>query len=118
MVIRTRSIGQARLGDLATYRWGSLRAFEDGRVFAPSEGLLAAYKAGQISWDGYERRYRSEMEAVAQRSPDRFLSLLRRPEVTLVCYEVSPARCHRRLLADLLARIAGEQGLDVTLDIR
>ena len=118
MVIRTRSIGQARPGDLATYRWGSLRSFENGRVFAPSEGLLAAYKAGQVSWDGYERRYHLEMEALAQRSPDRFLSLLRRPDVTLVCYEASPVRCHRRLLAEMLACIAGEQGLDVTLDIR
>ncbi|MFZ5877435.1 MAG: DUF488 domain-containing protein [Nitrospirota bacterium] len=118
MVIRTRSLGQARPGDLATYRWGSLRAFENGRVFAPSEGLLAAYKAGQVSWDGYERRYRSEMETLARRSPDRFLSLLRRPEVTLVCYEASPARCHRRLLAECFARLAGEQGVQVELDVQ
>ncbi|MEW6682640.1 MAG: DUF488 family protein [Nitrospirota bacterium] len=118
MVIRTRSIHQARPGDLATYRWGSLRVFENGRVFAPSEGLLAAYKAGRVSWDGYERRYRVEMETLAQRSPDLFLTLLRRPEVTLVCYEALPARCHRRLLAALLARIAGEQGVQVLLDIQ
>ncbi|MBI3606685.1 MAG: DUF488 domain-containing protein [Nitrospirae bacterium] len=118
MVIHTRSLGQARPGDLATYRWGSLRAFENGRVFAPSEGLLVAYKAGQVSWDGYERRYRLEMEALARRSPDLFLTLLRRPEVTVVCYEASPARCHRRLLADLLARIAGEQSVQVVLDVQ
>lgn len=118
MVIRTRSIGQARPGDLATYRWGSLRAFENGRVFAPSEGLLAAYKSGQISWDGYERRYRLEMETLARLSPDLFLALLRRPEVTLVCFEALPARCHRRLLADLLARIGGEHGVQVELDIQ
>ncbi len=118
MVIRTRSIHQARPGDLATYRWGSLRAFENGRAFAPSEGLLVAYKAGQVSWDGYERRYRLEMEALARRSPDLFLALLRRPEVALVCYEASPARCHRRLLAECFARLAGEQGVQVVLDVQ
>jgi hypothetical protein len=118
MVIHTRSVGQARPGDLATYRLGSLRAFENGRAFAPSPGLLAAYKTGRLSWEAYERQYLAEMETLYRRSPDLFLALLRRPEVTLVCYERSPARCHRRLLADLLARIAGEQDLDVTLDIR
>ena len=118
MVIHTRSIGRARPGDLATYRWGLLRSFEDGRVFAPSPELLAAYKAGKLSWEAYERRYLAEMRSLYQRSPDLFLALLRRPEVTLVCYEASPARCHRRLLADLLARIAGEHGVQITLDVQ
>jgi hypothetical protein len=84
MVIRTRSIGQARPGDLATYRLGSLQAFENGRSFAPSAGLLAAYKTGRLSWEAYERQYLAEMASLYQRSPDLFLALLRRPEVTLV----------------------------------
>jgi hypothetical protein len=118
MVIRTRSIGQARPGDLATYRLGSLRAFEDGRVFAPSAPLLAAYKSGKLSWEAYEQRYLAEMTALYQRTPDRFVALLRRAEVALVCYEAGPAHCHRRLLAELLARIAAEHHIAVTLDIR
>ena len=118
MVIHTRSVGQARPGDLATYRLGSLRAFENGRVFAPSSGLLAEYKTGRLSWEAYERQYLAEMETLYRCSPDLFLSLLRRPEVTLVCFEAPPARCHRRLLADMLARIAGEEGIPVVLDVR
>ena len=118
MIIQTRCIREAKPGDLATYRWGSLRDFSDGRIFAPSEELLSAYKYGGLSWEAYERQYLSEMEALYQKSPDYFLELLRRGEVSLVCYEARPDRCHRRLLAGLLARIAKEQGIEVVLDIQ
>jgi hypothetical protein len=118
VIIRTRSIGEARPGDLATYRWGSLRDFEDGRIFAPSEELLSAYKYGGLSWEAYERQYLAEMEAFYQKSPGCFIELLQRGEVTLVCFETRPDRCHRRLLAGLLAGIAREQGIEVVLDIQ
>jgi uncharacterized protein (DUF488 family) len=117
MIICTRSIGKAKPGDLATYRWGSVRAFEDGRLFAPSEPLLSAYKSGAISWREYEQRYLSEMEALYGRLPERFVELLRRTDVTLVCYEARPERCHRRLLANLLAKVAAEHGIQVVLDV-
>nr|MBI3613953.1 DUF488 domain-containing protein [Nitrospirota bacterium] len=117
MIIRTRSIGKAKPGDLATYRWGSLRAFEDGRLFGPSDPLLSVYKSGALSWREYEQRYLSEMEALYRRSPERFVELLRRTEVTLVCYEARPERCHRRLLADLMAKVAEEHGIQVVLDV-
>ncbi len=118
MIIQTRCIREAKPGDLATYRWGSLRDFEDGRIFAPSERLLSNYKYGSLSWEAYERQYLAEMEAFYQKSPGCFIELLQRDEVTLVCYEALPDRCHRRLLAGLLARMAKEQGIGVVLDIR
>lgn len=118
MIIHTRSIKEARPGDLATYRWGRLGQFADGRIFAPSRGLLARYKAGWLSWKDYERHYLSEMESLYQRSPGHFLELLQRDEVTLVCYEAKPDKCHRRLLAGFMVRIGSEQGINVELDIR
>lgn len=118
MVIRTRSIREAKPGDLAIYRWGSLRRFENGRLFAPSERLLSAYKYGKLSWEAYERHYLAEMEALYQKSPGRLLELLRREEVTLVCYEAKPDECHRRLLAEFLAGVGEAQGIKVMLDIR
>lgn len=118
MIIRTRSIHQAKPGDLATYLRGSLRRFADGRKFAPSEKLLSAYKYGGLGWKAYERHYLAEMEAVYRESPGLFLELLKREEITLVCYETGPDRCHRRLLAGFLAGIAEEQGIEVRLDIR
>ena len=118
MIIRTRSIGEAKPGDLATYRWGSLRKFSDGRIFAPSERLLSAYKYGGLSWEAYERQYLAEMEALYQKSPGLILHLIQRREITLVCYEAMPEKCHRRLLAGLLEKIAKEQGIEVVLDVR
>ena len=118
MIIHTRSIREAKPGDLATYRWGSLREFENGRFFAPSEGLLSASKSGALPWSEYERRYISEMEALYRKSPEPFLELLRRDEVTLVCYEARPDHCHRRLLAGFLAGIGKDCGIETILDIR
>ena len=118
MIIQTRCIREAKPGDLATYRWGSLRNFENGRIFAPSEGLLSTYKYGGLSWEAYERQYLAEMEALYQKSPGCFLDLFQRQEVVLICYETRPDRCHRRLLAGLLAKIAKEQGIEVALDIQ
>lgn len=118
MVIRTRSIREAGPGGLATYRWGSLGKLSDGRIFAPSERLLSAYKYKGLSWEEYERQYLAEMEALYQKWPDRFMGLLQGGEFTLVCYEARPDRCHRRLLAGFLVRIAKEHGIDVSLDIQ
>jgi hypothetical protein len=118
MIIHTRSIREAKTGDLATYRWGSLRGFEDGQIFAPSVRLLSAYKYGGLSWEAYERQYLAEMQALYQRSPGRFTGLLKRTEITLVCYETKPDKCHRRLLAEFLARAGAEHGVEVVLDIR
>jgi len=118
MIIRTRSIGEAKPGGLATYRWGSLRSFENGRRFAPSERLLSDYKSGSLTWKAYEEGYFSEMRALYRKAPECFMELLRREAVTLVCYEARPDRCHRRLLAELLAKIGNERGIQVVLDIR
>lgn len=118
ITIHTRSVQTARQGDLATYRWGSLKEFENGRIFAPSEELLSAYKAGQIGWEDYEKRYLTEMREIFRASPDAFGKLLQKREVTLVCYESDPNRCHRRLLAALLEKVARKQGLQVILDVQ
>ena len=118
MVIRTRSIKEAKPGDLATYRWGRLGQFSDGRIFAPSRGLLTRYKAGLLSWKDYERHYLSEMESLYQRSPGHFQKLLQRDEITLVCYEAKPDKCHRRLLAEFMVRIGSGHGIKIELDIQ
>jgi hypothetical protein len=118
IVIRTRSIYKANPGDLATYRWGSLESFSDGRLFAPSDDLLRAYKRGAISWEEYEGAYQQEMRELFKRSPETFLDLLRnKDQVTLVCYEADPGRCHRRILAEIFKKIGIANGIHVDLDI-
>lgn len=118
ITIHTRSIQTAGPGAIATYRWGPLRELEDGRLFAPSDELLSVYKRGTIGWEDYERRYLAEMREAFRTSPDEFRRLFQKSEITLVCYESEPSRCHRRLLANLLEKVARKLGLQVILDIQ
>jgi hypothetical protein len=118
IVIRTRSIQKASPGDLATYRWGSLESFTDGRHFAPSDDLLRSYKKGKLSWEEYEEAYRQEMREIFKQSPEVFLDLMKgKKDLTLVCYEADPAHCHRRILAEVFQKIGSTNGIQVTLDI-
>jgi uncharacterized protein YeaO (DUF488 family) len=58
------------------------------------------------------------MQALYEKSPERFLDLLKRDEITLVCYEAQPDHCHRRLLAEFLVAIAKDHGIEVSLDVQ
>jgi uncharacterized protein (DUF488 family) len=68
---------------------------------APSKELLDAYKKGQITWEAYERQFVASMAAdrierhVSRESLDR---------ACLLCSEAEPECCHRRLVAEHLAR--------------
>lgn len=74
----------------------------------PSAGLHAAVygKHGEpISWDEYRRRYLVEMESQAYRIRGLAEQVAAGERVTLLCSSacVDAARCHRTLLADLIA---------------
>lgn len=68
-------------------------------IFAPSEKLLEAYKAGEIDWNGYRMRFLSEIEerpgtmnelrVLAEKS--------KKEDIYLICYEKNPP-CHRFIL--------------------
>jgi uncharacterized protein (DUF488 family) len=68
---------------------------------APTADMLDAYKNKQIDWDEYERRFN---ELLAGRAPE----ARRRPadfdRACLLCSEPTPEHCHRRLVAERLAR--------------
>jgi len=49
------------------------------------------------------KRYQEEVQQTRARSPDVWEELLARPLVTLVCYCTRATRCHRVLLAEMLA---------------
>ena len=90
-----------------------------GSVFAPSQALLDGYKAGEMSWEEFERRYGQEIRAKYAEAPQPFLEVIERAareDVTLTCWEKgdeATVRCHRRLLKDFLVRIARERGLEI-----
>lgn len=96
-----------------------------GVVFAPSWALLApaldlrrlaaALRASAddarvdqleaASWLLYEAGYRAEMRVSYRAQRPRWDALLAAEEVTLVCFCVEPQWCHRRLLAEILAKL-------------
>jgi len=83
----------------------------EGLVFAPSWALLTMAKmmakrgqaAADAAWSEYVPTYLAEMSYSQRHHQEHWLALLRRPRVVLVCYCPSRERCHRGLLASLLA---------------
>jgi uncharacterized protein YeaO (DUF488 family) len=71
---------------------------------APSRALLHEIRDGVIAWREFAARYRTEMKG--QKSLIRLLRHLDDggERLTLLCTCDSPDRCHRYLLAELIAR--------------
>jgi len=69
---------------------------------APTKDTLALYKTGLITWEGYEARYKVQLESDEAYSwmEDVLSDLEDGLHVVLVCFEKDPAKCHRRLLAE------------------
>ena len=74
------------------------------RGLAPSTELLADYRAKTIDWPAFARRFAGEMaereESVAALAALR--ERVRSETVTLLCWEVDGAMCHRTLLRALV----------------
>ncbi len=85
---------------------------EAGAPFAPSQPLLQRYwrvkreaRADRKAWGVYATAYAQEMVASRAKHPDAWAALLARSRVVLCCYCPSGERCHRRLLAEILATL-------------
>ena len=71
---------------------------------APTKELLDGYRDKQIDWPEYERRFAA---ILAERRPEEKLSREELDGACLLCSEPRPDKCHRRLLAEHLARAWG-----------
>jgi uncharacterized protein YeaO (DUF488 family) len=71
------------------------------KVLAPRPKLVGAYYKNDINWEEYERLYRHYLH---NRSSQKFIQALANlaltSNITLLCVEEKPERCHRRLLAE------------------
>jgi uncharacterized protein (DUF488 family) len=99
--------GFSKKDDLAFF----LREILDADYFhelllAPSEDLLASYRRKTISWDDYVPILEGQ---IAERSIETVLvrEAFNTPTV-LLCSEATADRCHRRLVAEYLARAWGD----------
>lgn len=68
---------------------------------APTPELLSAYRSEHFTWPEYEKRF---IELMSERSVPEVLDRASFAEKTvLLCSEPTPERCHRRLVAEILA---------------
>lgn len=68
-------------------------------ALTPSSELFRSYRAGDIGWDVYSKRY---LDLLAERCVERELDRALFVDAVLLCSEASPERCHRRLAAEYL----------------
>jgi hypothetical protein len=91
---------------------------ELGAPFAPSRRILlpvlAARNLGgpaaERAWAEYVPAYVEEMRASRRAHPEAWRALLARERVVLTCYCPRRERCHRGLLAEILARCGAVDG--------
>lgn len=103
----------------------------EGIAFAPSWAILRpaldllkcaelacsdcdGQRIAHMTWALYSAAYAAEMRESYRTQHAAWRALLARESVTLVCYCTDPERCHRTLLAGILAKlgatVAGERG--------
>ena len=103
--------GYAKRDDLAYFLKDLLNVnYVHWQESAPTDELLKAYRDKKISWEEYEREYRSLIEErrIEQSEIARHLDYS-----CLLCSEAKPHRCHRRLLAEYLKSKAID-GISIT----
>jgi len=72
------------------------------RDLTPSEELLRAWNAKEISWEEYERRYKEEMAGQAE-GIEKLAEKASRGTITLMCVEKEQdPHCHRHLLKRMI----------------
>lgn len=74
--------------------------------FAPTKEILSSYKKGGISWEEYVIQFNNLIEL---RDMSTFFQkkYMKYENVLLLCSEVTPEKCHRRLLAEKFAKEIG-----------
>ena len=77
------------------------------RKFAPSEKIFVRYKKNIINWDDYETEFAELMKYrnIEDYIADKYFS---QENYCLLCTEVSPENCHRRLVAEKIKEVLGD----------
>lgn len=81
---------------------------EHSLELAPSENLLYDYKIYGLSWEDYEIDFTRLMSG--WRAQRKIIELAKRSKegetITLLCFEKTDEKCHRRLLKDLIEDVS------------
>ncbi len=71
--------------------------------YAPTKDILEDYKKKQITWNEYVDRYNCLMEKRANYL-DFTKEFAQYTSICLLCSEPTPEQCHRRLIAEMIAK--------------
>lgn len=80
----------------------------------PLKLIGAYYRDPNPSWEEFAQKYCDHLTGTEQRTAlDDILLLLHTVNVTLLCIEETPEKCHRRLLGEMLGSM--EEGLQMQI---
>lgn len=72
------------------------------KELAPNPSLFENYKNGKTSWSEYEKIYNKFLDTRANLD---FFYAFKNKRICILCAESTPEHCHRRLLAEKIAKI-------------
>ncbi len=72
---------------------------------APSHQLLTDYHQGKVDWDGFCVQFQKEVIKDKKEYLQVVIDLAKLHDITLICWEETPERCHRRLIAEECKKI-------------
>jgi uncharacterized protein YeaO (DUF488 family) len=82
---------------------------------APPERLIGSYYKRGLPWEEFEREFLCHLESPAiQTRLQRLVELSRSRNITVLCVEDAPQRCHRRLVAEACRKI--DPSLEVIIE--
>ena len=66
--------------------------------------LIKKWKSGKVTWPEFEREYRQSLKGKEEVLKD-LAARSRKGDITLLCTDKDPARCHRTILADAIRKM-------------
>ena len=72
---------------------------------APSLELLRSYKQGEVSWNEYVVRFNQEVIVDKKDHLKLLIDMAKHNTITLLCWELCPSECHRRLVLEEVKRL-------------
>lgn len=77
------------------------------KSFSPEESTLKDYKNGKIDWEEYVVRFEQTMAErnIESYILERYGESVKTHNLCFLCSEDTPEQCHRRLIAEIFARL-------------
>lgn len=74
-------------------------------ILAPSDDLLTKYHQKKYDWNNFKKHFKREVIFKQQRFIKLLVEIAKKRKVTICCWEKTPEKCHRRLIAEECRRL-------------